>query len=114
MQKICLIKTSVNSLQEAEELAANLVKTHLAACIQISGPGKSVYHWQGKLEMEEEYYLSIKTAPALRETAIAQLARSHPYEVPEIIWSEFDTTGDYGSWVYSEVGASLAATDTQE
>jgi len=114
MLKICLIKTSINSLQEAEKLATSLVEAHLAACIQISTLGKSVYRWQRQLEVEEEYYLTIKTSMPLCETVISQLTQLHPYEVPEIIWSEFGATDDYGSWVFGEVDASLAATDTQE
>ena len=103
MLKICLIKTSVSSMAEAEKLAASLVKAHRSACVQISGPARSIYHWQGRLQSEQEYYLTIKTAPSLREAAVLHLARSHPYELPEIIWSEFDTTEVYGRWLYGEV-----------
>jgi len=113
MFKVCLIKTTTSSLAEAEKLAMSLVKAHLAACVQISEPGKSVYRWQGRLESEQEYYLTIKTSPSLREAAVTHLTRQHPYELPEIVWAEFNATDDYGNWVNAELGDSIAA-DAQE
>ena len=107
MLKVCLIKTSVSTMAEAEKLAASLVKAHRAACVQISAAGKSVYRWQGRLEIEQEYYLTIKTTPSLREATVLHLARSHPYELPEIIWSEFDATDAYGHWLDGEVAPGL-------
>jgi len=106
MLKVCLIKTSVNSMAEAEKMAASLVKAQRAACVQITGPGRSVYRWQGKLEIEQEYYLTIKTAPSLREATVLHLARSHPYETPEILWSECDAGNAYGQWLHAEVDNS--------
>ncbi len=69
----------------AEEIATALVEQRLAACVNIGGPVRSIYRWQGKVEKEEEELLIIKTTPrrwpGLRDT----LARLHPYDVPEII-----------------------------
>lgn len=113
MKKVCLIKTAVASMEQAEALASALVQRHLVACAQISSPGRSIYHWQGKLEVEEEYYLTLKTTPSRCETAVAYLRASHPYELPEIIWSSFDATDGYSDWVYGEVDARIAI-DEQE
>ncbi len=69
----------------AEALAEALVERRLAACVNVTGPIRSIYRWQGRVEREEERLLVIKTSrrrwPELREG----LARLHPYEVPEII-----------------------------
>ena len=113
MKKVCLIKTAVASIDQAEALATSLVQKRLVACVQITAPGKSIYHWQGKLEVEEEYCLSLKTTPSLCEAAVAYLRESHPYELPEIIWRVFDTTDGYSDWVYGEVDARIAI-DEQE
>lgn len=107
MLKVCLIKTSVSSLAEAEQLAEKLVTAKLVACVQISEAGRSLYHWQGELTVESEYYLNLKTAPARCDAAVIELARAHPYELPEIVWSEYDAAEDYGRWVYSEVDVSV-------
>ena len=113
MQKVCLIKTCVGTMDEAEKLATVLVKMQRAACVHISGPGRSIYRWQGKLEVEDEYCLTIKTSPSLRETTVLYLTGSHPYDLPEIIWSEFDATDAYGDWVYGGLDASMG-TNAQE
>jgi len=102
MQKICLIQTSVSSLSEAKIVANGLLQSHLAACVQISGSGVSLYRWQGKLEQSDEYYLSIKTASAQCRGVIDWLERHHPYELPEIVWTECSSSVAYANWVHSE------------
>ena len=112
MLKICLIKTGINSKKGAKQLAKALVDEGLAACVQIS-KGRSVYRWQGKTEVAKEYYLAIKTSPSHCNRVITKIQKEHPYELPEIICTEFETTVDYGNWVYGEVDASIPP-DTQE
>jgi len=108
MQKICLIRTSVSSLSEAKIVASGLMRDHIAACVQISGSGVSLYRWKGKLEQSDEYYLSIKTTPIQRRRVIDWLEQHHPYELPEIVWSECSATDAYGDWVH---GAGKSADD---
>ncbi len=71
--------------EAAERLAATLVENRLAACVNITGTVRSVYHWQGKVQKEEERLLVIKTTPARWQALEQKLAEVHPYEVPEII-----------------------------
>ena len=99
MQKICLIHTSVGTLDDAKMVATGLLRNHIAACVQISSPGVSIYHWQGELQQSDERYLSIKAASAQRRHVIDWLERHHPYELPEIVWSEYSTTEAYADWV---------------
>ena len=110
MQKICLIQTSVSSLSEAKIVATCLMRDHIAACVQISGPGVSFYRWKGELEQSEEYYLSIKTTSLHCRHVIEWLEQHHPYELPEIVWSKCSTTDAYGDWVH---GAGKSADDQQ-
>ncbi len=69
----------------ATRLARELVEAHLAACVNVLAPARSVYRWQGAVQEEAEVPLVIKTSaecyPAL-ETFIRQ---NHPYELPEIV-----------------------------
>ena len=82
---ILLTLCTLPDRQSALELAGKLVEQGLAACVNLTAPVTSVYHWEGKLESAEEVMLLIKTSrrryPAL-ESAIRTL---HPYELPEII-----------------------------
>jgi len=107
MRRVCdhsiqIILTSVDSEAEAKRLARHLVEHGLAACVQISSPGQSIYRWQGRLQCEAEYYLSIKTSTAAAAQAMRWLARHHPYDVPEIIRLQGDATKAYGDWVHKQ------------
>jgi periplasmic divalent cation tolerance protein len=94
-----MIKTSVASQQDARRLARDMIAARMAACIQITGPGESVYHWQGKLEQTEEWYLSIKTAKEKCPVLVDWLMQQHPYDVPEIICTEGEATDSYADWL---------------
>ncbi len=102
MQKICQIHTSVTSMTEARMLANDLMRTHLAACVQISGPGISIYRWKDKIEQSDEYYINIKTSAARGDDVVNWLKQHHPYDLPEIIWTECETTEAYAGWVHAE------------
>ncbi len=103
MQQICMIKTSVASQQDARKLARDAIAAHMAACIQITGPGESIYRWQGKLEQAEEWYLSIKTSKQKQPALVDWLMQQHPYEMPEIICTDGDATDSYADWLNNAV-----------
>lgn len=99
-----IVLATIGVLEKAEELSRALVERRLAACVNIVGPIRSIYRWQGKLEDDQEYLLIIKTtserAPEL-ESAFAEL---HPYELPERV--ELNLAGGsaaYLSWVLEQV-----------
>jgi periplasmic divalent cation tolerance protein len=80
--------TTVPDNALAESMARALVEQKAAACVQILGPIRSHYLWQGKQENSEEYLLLCKT-PVSRRAALQQAIRKlHPYEVPEILFYE--------------------------
>ena len=100
MQTICLVKTSVASEADARGLAEKAVTRQLGACAQISGPGESVYRWQGKLVHEQEWYLEIKTSLNNREALMELLRQEHPYELPEIACLDVNVSDAYGDWLH--------------
>jgi len=102
MNPIYVIQTSVSSMQDARRLAGESLASHLAACVQILGPGQSMYRWQGAIEESEEFYLSFKTSAAKRSELMDWLIRQHPYDVPEIICHEWSASPDYADWLQTE------------
>ncbi len=66
----------------AGRIARTLVGERLAACVNIHGPMRSVFEWEGKTEEVVETPLIVKTtalkAPAARDRILAL----HPYETP--------------------------------
>ncbi len=103
MQNICMINTSVASQQDARKLARDIITARLAACIQITGPGESIYRWQGKLEQTKEWYLSIKTSQKKQPALVDWLMQQHPYDMPEIICMGGDATDPYADWLNDTV-----------
>jgi len=96
------ILTSIDQTEQAQWMTQKLLEKHLAACVQQTS-GTSTYHWQGKLECSQEYYLHIKTSPDLKDQVIAWLEQNHPYEIPEIIIMEGACSKRYGEWLFETV-----------
>ena len=94
-----IILTSVDDKAKAESMAQALVEQKLAACVQISAQGVSVYQWQGKVCSDKEYYLSIKTDEAHQDEVVAWLEANHPYDTPEIISFNVKASAEYQHWL---------------
>lgn len=82
------------------QIARALVEEGLAACVNIVGPIRSVYFWDGAVQDEAEQLLVIKTT-ADRYTALETRVREvHTYEVAEVIALKIDQGApDYLAWL---------------
>jgi periplasmic divalent cation tolerance protein len=108
------VQTTVDTRQEAQDLARILVETRLAACVQIVGPIESTYSWQGAVQMEAEW-LCLAKVPARHFDAIAEVIRAnHAYDVPEIIaLPVVRSTPSYLAWI-DRVATGTANMPTKE
>ncbi len=98
--KVCL---STCPAERADDLAAILVNEHVAACVNIIGPVRSVYRWEGQLQRESEALLVIKTSDSAVERLMARLAKVHPYQTPEIVVLPTEAAWPpYLAWVQQE------------
>lgn len=87
---------------QAEALARTLVEERLAACVQILPGVRSLYRWEGEVQVTTESRLCIKTSTARVSETVARLRALHPYRVPEISVVEVDELAsdpDYVDWV---------------
>ncbi len=80
-----LVLTNLPDRESAAQLARDLVARHLAACVNILAPCRSVYRWKGQIEDAEEHPLLIKSSRARYPELEAAIRAGHPYELPEII-----------------------------
>jgi periplasmic divalent cation tolerance protein len=71
--------------ETATRIAHALVGEHLAACVNRVPGVTSTYFWEGKVCVDAELLLVIKTRRALFEGVRARVRELHPYTVPEII-----------------------------
>lgn len=94
-------------IDQAPELARNLVDGRHAACVNIVPKVRSIYLWEGKVEDEQEALMLIKTTSEEVEALTARIKMLHPYDVPEIISVEIkkkEGNSEYLDWVEKVVG----------
>ena len=102
--KPVIVLTTVGADFDARALAHALVDLRFAACVNIIPRIESVYQWEGKVTVDGEQLLIMKTTDeriaALRE----ELFRRHPYIVPEFVVLAISETSDsYGAWLLESV-----------
>jgi periplasmic divalent cation tolerance protein len=85
MKSYIQVTTTTETKEQADKIAQHLVETKLAACVQITGPIKSIYRWKGKVETTDEWLCLIKTRAILYRKVEAAIRKLHSYETPEII-----------------------------
>jgi|SRR5579884_524464 len=91
--------------EEAERIGRTVVEERLAACINILGPVRSIYHWGGKVETSDEVAAILKTTHVEVDALITRLAALHSYDVPCIVtWPIDKILGSYADWVEDNVG----------
>ncbi|MFC7624546.1 divalent-cation tolerance protein CutA [Microlunatus sp. GCM10028923] len=95
--------TTTDSEEEAGRIADGLVAARLAACVQVAGPVRSVYRWQGELHSEREWQLWIKTAADRQDAVIAWIEQHHSYDVPELVFLPISAgLPAYLDWIVEE------------
>jgi len=82
---VLVVLTTTDKPDEAERIGRLLVEQRLAACVQVVGPIRSIYRWQGRIETAEEWQLWIKTRRPLYDRVEQTIRAEHYYDVPEIL-----------------------------
>jgi periplasmic divalent cation tolerance protein len=81
----CQVNVTVGDREAALTLARSAVEARLAACGQVGGPIRSVYHWQGEIEESDEWTVIFKTSLAGYPALAEFINEHHSYDVPEIV-----------------------------
>ena len=90
-------------MAEADRIAEALVRDRLAACVNILGPIRSVYHWQGAVERADEIAMIVKSRAELFEALAARVRALHSYDIPAIVaWPIIAGTAAYLDWIRAE------------
>ena len=94
------------SSEEAERIGRQVVEERLAACVNILGPCRSIYRWQGAIETGDEVAAIFKTTAAIADSLVTRIAGLHSYDVPAIaVWPIDKLLGSYAEWVEQSVTA---------
>ncbi|MDX2470547.1 MAG: divalent-cation tolerance protein CutA [SAR324 cluster bacterium] len=84
MNQLIQVQTTCPNEAEAKALAKLMVQAKLAACVQIQEI-TSIYEWEGEIEEEKEWRLSIKTQGTHYLHLEAFISEYHSYQTPQII-----------------------------
>jgi periplasmic divalent cation tolerance protein len=97
---VLVVFTTVETDNEAHELASKIVDQKLAACVQVLPPMTSFYFWKGKTEKATERLLLIKTLEENFDALSDFLNSEHSYDVPEIVAVKAERVSEaYGAWM---------------
>lgn len=96
------IITTFDNYKLAEKVGRELLKNKLCACFQITGPVKSIYWWEGKIEKNDEWVCFIKAKKDNFKEIENKIKSFHNYKVPEIIALPIiEISKEYLDWINS-------------
>jgi periplasmic divalent cation tolerance protein len=89
---------------EAQRIGMTVVEEKLAACVNILGPCRSIYRWEGAIETATETPALFKTTTEKADALIERVRELHSYSIPAIVaWPIERLLADYGDWVETEL-----------
>ena len=89
--------------EEAERIGRQAVEERLAACINILGPCRSIYRWQGSVETTEEVAAILKTTADAAKRLTSRIVELHSYDVPAVVaWRIVGAPAAYLEWIVDE------------
>ncbi len=81
-----VILVTVPDIDVGKKISSKLLEEKLVACVNLIGPIKSLYTWQGITNEDSEFLMICKTRSTLVEKQLMpKIKELHPYDVPEII-----------------------------
>ena len=96
------IYITVGMEKEAKNIAKTLLRKKLIACANLF-PVTSLFHWENKLQEDDEIAMIMKTRTELVDKAIKEIKKLHSYEIPCIVvWQIYKGNEDYLSWIEKE------------
>lgn len=90
---------------EARRIGRALVAERLAACVNVVGPIRSIYRWEGAVREDAERLLVVKARRRDVPALAARVRALHSYDVPEVVaLGVAGGSAPYLAWVRSATG----------
>ncbi len=102
MDDLVILYTTWPDAETAQAFGRRAVEERLAACANLLAPMRSIYRWQGEIQVETETPMLLKTTNAAVESLGELILKYHPYETPCILPLSIDPRNcnpGYVSWV---------------
>ena len=88
----------------AVHMATSLVKERLVACANVMKGTRSIYEWDGIIQLENEVTIIMKTTTERVDQIVARVKEMHSYQVPCITVTDImHGNPDYLAWVHKQV-----------
>ena len=97
MNYLLVLSTTVSNKYCAEKIARKLINNKLAACVSIKEIN-SFYLWDEMIQNDSEYEVTIKSKPEKLNSLIEFLKIEIGYEIPQIIYKNFESEKSYYEW----------------
>lgn len=102
MAEFSIVMVTHINPEEGADLAKQLIRQDLCACVNIIPGVRSIYRWDGEDKDESEVLLFIKTKKDKVKSVISYVEKNHHYETPEcIVLSIDDGSSAYLEWLAS-------------
>lgn len=106
-----LVYITVPNMEEAGALGRELVKSRLAACVNIIDQMRSMYWWEGKIQEDQEVIVLAKTRAECVEDLINRVKAIHSYECPCVVTLPIrEGFRPFLEWIEEETTALKAGT----
>jgi len=106
MDELLILYTTWPDAETAEACGRAAVEEKLAACANLLAPMRSIYRWEGEIQVEAETPMLLKTTAAAADRLREHILRYSPYDVPCILALRIDPANcnpKYVIWANSEV-----------
>ena len=102
--KFCFIYVTVENFKQAEIIAELAIKNKLCACANIFPEIHSMFEWEGKVNIEKETVLILKTIESKFQKLEKLISENHTYEIPCILKLDIsDGNNKFLNWLQSTV-----------
>ncbi|MCX6004206.1 MAG: divalent-cation tolerance protein CutA [Chloroflexi bacterium] len=99
-----VVLVTASSTDEADKIAAVLLKKRKAACVNIIPKVNSRFWWKGEIDSSDEALMIIKTKASVLADVIELVKKNHSYTIPEIIALPIIAGNEeYLEWIGGEV-----------
>ncbi len=80
-----MVLVTTSGVEEAKQIAQNLLEKQLVACVNIVSNVHSSFCWKGKIEHRDESLMIIKSKSETFYKLVETVRGLHSYEIPEIL-----------------------------
>jgi periplasmic divalent cation tolerance protein len=113
---VLVVVTTVGTEEQALDIAQELVRRRLAACVNILPAVRSVFRWKGTVNDDTELLLLVKTVAARLPAVRDVMKELNAYELPEILaFPAAFAEQAFAAWVAeSSTGESAPGDDDED